>query len=122
MRAFLNTNVLVYAHDTDASDKCAVALELIRSLWDAREGAPSTQVAGVLRQHDGQDSGTRLDARRSGSCACVRVACGRVDAADILVASELQERQAVLLGRAHRRRGSGGSPESGPEQLTRRSA
>jgi predicted nucleic acid-binding protein len=41
---FVDTNVLVYAHDRSETDKHAIAVALLRQLWDARTGAISTQV------------------------------------------------------------------------------
>jgi predicted nucleic acid-binding protein len=43
-RAFVDTNVLVYAHDLDAGNKHEVAAKLISQLWDSRNGVLSTQV------------------------------------------------------------------------------
>jgi len=44
VRTFIDTNVLVYAHDTDAGDRHATAKVLLAELWDDRSGALSTQV------------------------------------------------------------------------------
>jgi predicted nucleic acid-binding protein len=44
VKTFVDTNVLVYAHDTDAGDRHAVAKVLLAELWDSREGILSTQV------------------------------------------------------------------------------
>ena len=44
MKTFVDTNVLVYAHDTDAGDKHARARTLLGDLWDSRSGSLSTQV------------------------------------------------------------------------------
>jgi predicted nucleic acid-binding protein len=41
---FVDTNVLVYAHDLDAGRKHARAQTLIRNLWETRDGMLSTQV------------------------------------------------------------------------------
>jgi len=41
---FVDTNILVYAHDSDAGPRHEVASELVRQLWDARDGVLSTQV------------------------------------------------------------------------------
>jgi len=43
-RAFVDTNVLVYAHDLDAGNKHEVAAKLISQLWKSRNGVLSTQV------------------------------------------------------------------------------
>jgi predicted nucleic acid-binding protein len=44
VKTFIDTNVLVYAHDTDAGDKHATAKALLAELWDSRSGSLSTQV------------------------------------------------------------------------------
>ena len=41
---FVDTNVLIYAHDVSAGQKHARAQELIRRLWESREGSLSIQV------------------------------------------------------------------------------
>ncbi len=43
-RAFLDTNVLVYAHDVSAGAKRERAAALVRDLWRSREGCLSVQV------------------------------------------------------------------------------
>jgi predicted nucleic acid-binding protein len=43
-KAFVDSNVLIYAHDVDAGRKRDVAKELLRDLWLARAGVLSTQV------------------------------------------------------------------------------
>jgi predicted nucleic acid-binding protein len=43
-RQFVDTNVLVYAHDVTAGDKHSRARALIGELWETREGCLSVQV------------------------------------------------------------------------------
>jgi predicted nucleic acid-binding protein len=43
-RTFVDTNVLIYAHDVDAGRKREVAQDLLRALWVQRSGILSTQV------------------------------------------------------------------------------
>jgi predicted nucleic acid-binding protein len=43
-KTFVDTNVLIYAHDVDADSKHEVAKSVIRDLWSERTGALSTQV------------------------------------------------------------------------------
>jgi predicted nucleic acid-binding protein len=43
-RVFLDTNVLVYAHDRGAGEKHEVAARLVSELWENRSGSLSTQV------------------------------------------------------------------------------
>ena len=41
---FLDTNILIYAHDRSAGDKQIRARELVRELWQSGEGCLSIQV------------------------------------------------------------------------------
>jgi len=43
-KVFVDTNILVYAHDADAGPKRQRAAAVLRDLWDARSGTLSTQV------------------------------------------------------------------------------
>jgi predicted nucleic acid-binding protein len=43
-KAFVDTNVLVYAHDVDAGERHARAARLVADLWEARAAVISTQV------------------------------------------------------------------------------
>jgi predicted nucleic acid-binding protein len=43
-RFFVDTNVLVYAHDVTAGDKHARARALVEELWQTRQGCLSVQV------------------------------------------------------------------------------
>ena len=43
-KSFVDTNVLIYAHDVDAGDRHAVAAELVAELWETRRAVISTQV------------------------------------------------------------------------------
>lgn len=43
-RTFVDTNVLIYAHDVDAGRKHQIANTMLRSLWVERSGVVSTQV------------------------------------------------------------------------------
>lgn len=43
-RCFLDTNILVYAHDRSSGLKHEVARELVRSCWEVGNGVLSTQV------------------------------------------------------------------------------
>jgi predicted nucleic acid-binding protein len=54
-RVFLDTNILVYAHDKDAGEKHAIALACVKGLWETRSGVLSNQVlqefyVGVTRK------------------------------------------------------------------------
>ena len=43
-KTFVDTNVLIYAHDVDAKSKHATAKSILRELWAARTGVLSMQV------------------------------------------------------------------------------
>ena len=47
-RYFLDTNILMYAHDTSAGEKHERARALVEELWEARAGVVSTQVLQEL--------------------------------------------------------------------------
>lgn len=43
-KTFVDTNVLIYAHDRDAGQKHEIAKRVLRELWSEREGVLSMQV------------------------------------------------------------------------------
>jgi len=43
-RTFIDTNVLIYAHDVDAAGKHKIAKAVLQTLWTERTGVLSTQV------------------------------------------------------------------------------
>jgi predicted nucleic acid-binding protein len=43
-KTFVDTNVLIYAHDIDAGPKHEIAKRIMRELWSERAGLLSTQV------------------------------------------------------------------------------
>ena len=43
-RVFVDTNVLIYAHDVDAGERHAAAARLVAELWESRRAVISTQV------------------------------------------------------------------------------
>lgn len=44
MKTFVDTNVLVYAHDAQAGSRHVTARRVLGELWDSRHGSLSTQV------------------------------------------------------------------------------
>jgi predicted nucleic acid-binding protein len=48
MRTFVDTNILLYAHDQHEPEKSAMAREIVSELWRTREGVLSTQVLQEL--------------------------------------------------------------------------
>jgi len=43
-KTFVDTNILIYAHDKDASEKHQIAKAVLRELWSERTGVLSMQV------------------------------------------------------------------------------
>ena len=43
-KVFVDTNILVYAHDLDAGDKHGLAVDTVSKLWESRNGVLSNQV------------------------------------------------------------------------------
>jgi predicted nucleic acid-binding protein len=43
-KTFIDSNVLIYAHDADAGDKREIARRVLRELWEERTGILSPQV------------------------------------------------------------------------------
>jgi predicted nucleic acid-binding protein len=43
-KVFVDTNILVYAHDLDAGDKHGLAADIVSELWESQTGVLSTQV------------------------------------------------------------------------------
>jgi predicted nucleic acid-binding protein len=43
-RVFVDTNILIYAHDLDAGRKHTTAVRVVEELWSSRSGALSVQV------------------------------------------------------------------------------
>jgi predicted nucleic acid-binding protein len=91
---FVDTNILVYAHDTDAGRRHEVASALVRQLWDARDGVLSTQVLQefyVTITRKIPKPIARKDARDLVQTYTAWQVIG-VEAVDILAASDYEER------------------------------
>jgi predicted nucleic acid-binding protein len=110
---FVDTNVLVYAHDRSETQRQPVAQALVAELWRNRTGALSTQVLEefyvvATRKYDPPMS--RRDARRLVD-AYSHWQLIQVDVALILAASQLEERHTLsfwdaLIVEAARRAGA----------------
>jgi predicted nucleic acid-binding protein len=108
-RIFVDTNILVYAHDLDAAQKHHAASQILTSLWDQKIGALSTQVLQefyVVATKKMAAPMTLLDARTVVK-AYLPWSIG-TDGAMVLQASEIQERNrisfwdAMIVAAAHR--------------------
>jgi len=91
---FIDTNVLLYAHDRTAGQKRDVARDLITDLWGTRAGALSTQVLQEFYVN-----ATRKLPRPLSASAARKVigryatwAVHQIEPADIIAASELEKR------------------------------
>lgn len=62
-RYFVDTNILMYAHDTAAGDKHARAKALVEDLWQNRTGVVSTQVLQELAVNLRRKARKPLDAK-----------------------------------------------------------
>jgi predicted nucleic acid-binding protein len=62
-RYFVDTNVLMYAHDSAAGEKHQRAKALVEGLWETRTGVVSTQVLQELAVNLRKKAGKPLDAR-----------------------------------------------------------
>ena len=60
---FVDTNILIYAHDTAAGDKHARARALVEDLWASRSGVVSTQILQELAVNLRQQAKKPLDAK-----------------------------------------------------------
>jgi predicted nucleic acid-binding protein len=96
-RAFVDTNVLVYAHDAVAGEKLDRARDLLRGLWGGRRGCTSIQ---VLQEFFVTVTG-RLPARLDSATAAVAVQdysrwnVHEPNAVDVLAAVDLHERHGI---------------------------
>jgi predicted nucleic acid-binding protein len=62
-RYFVDTNILMYAHDAAAGDKHHRAKALVENLWQTRSGVVSTQVLQELAVNLRRKAKKPLDAR-----------------------------------------------------------
>jgi len=62
-RYFVDTNILMYAHDASAGAKHERAKALVQDLWRDRKGVVSTQVLQELAVNLRRKAGRPLDAR-----------------------------------------------------------
>lgn len=61
-RYFVDTNILMYAHDTSAGEKHVLAKALVQELWERRSGVLSTQVLQELVVNLRREAKKPLDA------------------------------------------------------------
>jgi len=96
-KVFVDTNILIYSHDTDAGEKYEKAVKLMVELWQSRTGIISTQVlqefyVNVTRKIPTPlDQSTARDIIRQYSVWPIV----KPDVEMIVHASELEERHAL---------------------------
>jgi len=94
---FLDTNVLIYAHDRSAGDKHSRARALVQRLWDSGDGCLSVQVLQEFHvnvtQKVAHPLAPDLAARIIADLATWQI--HRPGAQDVLDAIDLQRRQVI---------------------------
>ena len=92
-RVFVDSNILVYAHDLDAGEKNQKAVEVVRELWVSQNGVISTQVlqefyVNVTRKiPQPLDRSTAREVIRNYSLWQTET----IDSSDVFRASEIEE-------------------------------
>jgi predicted nucleic acid-binding protein len=96
-RRFVDTNILVYAHDRGAGRKHDLARALIERLWDERSGAISTQVLQELYVNVRRKSAAPISAEEAQQLIADYLAWQVVlnDGASILRAIDLEARYGI---------------------------
>jgi predicted nucleic acid-binding protein len=91
---FVDTNVLVYAHDRSETRKQPLAQALLKGLWTSRTGTLSTQVLQEFYVVATRKFDPPMSRRAAREIVALYAAWSlvQVDLALILVASELEER------------------------------
>ena len=96
-RAFVDTNILVYAHDTTAGTKRKVSAALIEGLWESGHGCVSIQVLQELFVTLTRKLAQRVegDAAQHVVADFARWTVHVPDAEDVLAAIDLHERYRI---------------------------
>jgi predicted nucleic acid-binding protein len=93
-RIFVDTNVLVYAHDVDGEVKRAIAEHVLRQLWNDETGVLSSQV--LQEFYAALTGGVASPVPRRAARDLVNAysvwPVATLDAADLLSASDFEER------------------------------
>jgi predicted nucleic acid-binding protein len=101
-QVFIDTNVLVYAYDSDAGTKHDTARSLVAELWESRRGAVSTQVLQEFYVTVTREMAKPLTPRLARDVVASYRAwpVHRPDVDDLMAASALQERHQLSFGDA----------------------
>ena len=92
-KVFVDSNVLIYAHDVDAAGKHQIARDVIEDLWSSRLGVLSTQVLQEFYVNVTRKIPTPLE-RWQARAVVAAYAAWQVESIgpnEILAASELEE-------------------------------
>ena len=94
---FLDTNILIYAHDIDAGDRHWRAKELVKALWDSGEGMLSTQVLNEFYVNVTQKIPSPMDPVRARAVLETYLSWNvqTLDPQSALIASEVQQRYRI---------------------------
>ena len=93
-KVFVDTGVLIYAHDLDAGEKRAIAEHVLRQLWQDESGVLSTQVLQEFYVNITRKIATPVSRRDARDLInAYRVwPVATMDVGDVLAASDLEER------------------------------
>jgi predicted nucleic acid-binding protein len=93
-RVFVDTNVLVYAHDLDGEVKRAIAEHVLRQLWDDETGVLSSQVLQEFYAALTSAAASPVPRRAARDLVSAYSVwpVATLDAADLLTASDFEER------------------------------
>ena len=93
-RVFVDMNVLVYAHDLDAEIKRAIAEHVLRQLWEDETGVLSSQVLQEFYAALTSDAASPVPRRAARDLVSAYSVwpVATLDAADLLVAADFEER------------------------------
>lgn len=94
---FLDTNILIYAHDVEAGDRHRRAKEVVRALWDAGTGMISTQVLNEFYVNVTQKIPSPMDPARARAVIEVYLSWNvqTLGPDSVLAASEVQQRYRI---------------------------
>ena len=93
-RVFVDSTILIHAHDLEAGEKRAIAEHVLRQLWQDENGTLSTQVLQEFYVHITRNIATPVSRRDARDLInAYRVwPVATLDVGDVLAASELEER------------------------------
>jgi predicted nucleic acid-binding protein len=93
-KVFVDTNILIYAHDLDAGQRNTLSADILRDLWENRTGIISTQVLQEFYVNVTRKIGNPLPKSKARGIIEIYLAwpVELNDAKTVLAASEIEER------------------------------